>query len=187
VSLFFPAGETTFVIGKSGSGKSTLGQLLARFYQPTSGQILLDSLSLHEIDVKWLRDNVMLVEQHSVLFNETIQQNITLGKLGSTVSLEDVENAIKFAMLDTIVRDLPDGLNTELGMKGDSLSGGQKQRMALARAKIRDTPVLILDESTSALDYITRGIKPYEIGAKERLRLSSHTISPRSRRTSFST
>jgi ATP-binding cassette subfamily B (MDR/TAP) protein 1 len=158
VSLFFPAGETTFVIGKSGSGKSTLGQLLARFYQPTSGQILLDSLSLHEIDVKWLRDNVMLVEQHSVLFNETIQQNITLGKLGSTVSLEDVENAIKFAMLDTIVRDLPDGLNTELGMKGDSLSGGQKQRMALARAKIRDTPVLILDESTSALDYITRGI-----------------------------
>jgi ATP-binding cassette subfamily B (MDR/TAP) protein 1 len=157
ISLFFPAGETTFVIGKSGSGKSTLGQLLVRFYQPTSGQVLLDGIPLDEIDVKWLRDNVTLVEQHSVLFNETIQRNIALGRPDQSISLKEIEDAITFAMLDPIVRDLPDGVNTELGMKGSALSGGQKQRLALARAKVRDTPVLILDESTSALDYITRG------------------------------
>jgi ATP-binding cassette subfamily B (MDR/TAP) protein 1 len=158
VSLFFPAGETTFVIGKSGSGKSTLGQLLVRFYQPTSGQILLDGLPIEEIDIKWLRDNVTLVEQHSVLFNDTIQQNIALSKPDSIVSLKEIEDAIKFAMLDPIIDDLPNGMATKLGMKGSSLSGGQKQRMALARAKVRDTPVLILDGSTNALDYITRGI-----------------------------
>ncbi|KAH4274315.1 hypothetical protein HBI04_004950 [Parastagonospora nodorum] len=157
ISLFFPAGETTFVIGKSGSGKSTLGQLLVRFYQPTSGSILLDSLPLDELDVKWLRNNITLVEQHSVLFNDTIDHNVALGRPGDTIALHEIEEAIRFAMLDPIVQDLPDGLKTELGMKGSALSGGQKQRMALARAKVRDTPVLILDESTSALDYITRG------------------------------
>jgi ATP-binding cassette subfamily B (MDR/TAP) protein 1 len=158
VSLFFPAGETTFVVGKSGSGKSTLGQLLVRFYQPTSGQIFLDSVALDEINIKWLRDHTTLVEQHSVLFDSTIQQNIVLGKPVGTVSLQEVTNAVKFAMLEPIVQDLPEGLNTELGMKGNALSGGQKQRMALARAKVRDTPILILDESTSALDYTTRAI-----------------------------
>jgi ATP-binding cassette subfamily B (MDR/TAP) protein 1 len=156
ISLFFPAGETTFVIGKSGSGKSTLGQLLVRFYQPSSGQVLLDGLSLDEIDVEWLRQNVTLVEQYSVLFNDSIERNIALGRPDDTVSIQGIEDAIKFAMLDPIVQELPDGLKTELGMKGSALSGGQKQRVALARAKIRDTPVLILDESTSALDYITR-------------------------------
>ncbi|KAF1913806.1 P-loop containing nucleoside triphosphate hydrolase protein [Ampelomyces quisqualis] len=157
ISLFFPAGETTFVLGKSGSGKSTLGQLLARFYQPISGQILLDNVVLEKINVQWLRQNVTLVEQHSVLFNDNIRENIALGRPGGAVSLEDIESAIKFALLDPIIESLPDGIHTELGIKGSSLSGGQKQRMALARAKIRDTPVLILDESTSALDYITRG------------------------------
>ncbi|KAH7078401.1 P-loop containing nucleoside triphosphate hydrolase protein [Paraphoma chrysanthemicola] len=156
VSLFFPAGETTFVIGKSGSGKSTLGQLLVRFYQPSLGQILLDNLALNDIDVQWLRQNVTLVEQHSVLFNETVRGNIALGKPGEAISLQDFRDAIQFAMLDTILQDLPDGLETELGNKGSSLSGGQRQRLALARARVRDTPVLILDESTSALDYVTR-------------------------------
>ncbi|KAF2823407.1 multidrug resistance protein-like protein 2 [Ophiobolus disseminans] len=156
VSLFFPAGETTIVIGKSGSGKSTLGQLLVRFYQPTSGQLFLDGNALEEIDVHWLRNNVTLVEQHSVLFDSTIRHNIAPGNLADAVTLEDIEDAVKFAMLDSIIQALPDGLDTQLGMNGSSLSGGQKQRMALARAKVRDTPVLILDESTSALDYITR-------------------------------
>jgi ATP-binding cassette subfamily B (MDR/TAP) protein 1 len=156
VSLFFPAGKTTFVLGKSGSGKSTLGQLLVRFYQPVSGRILLDKLHLDEIDVHWLRRNVTLVEQHSTLFNDNIRQNLALGRPNEAIGLDEVKNAIEFAMLDSIIQDLPDGLNTELGIKGSALSGGQKQRMALARAKIRDSPVLILDESTSALDYITR-------------------------------
>jgi ATP-binding cassette subfamily B (MDR/TAP) protein 1 len=156
VSLFFPAGETTFVIGRSGSGKSTLGQLLVRFYQPLSGRVFLDGNALNDLDVKWLRQNVMLVEQHSVLFEDTIRHNISLGRHSDNVSLQEISEALKFAMLDPIIRDLPDGLDTDLGIKGGSLSGGQKQRMALARAKVRDTPVLILDESTSALDYVTR-------------------------------
>jgi ATP-binding cassette subfamily B (MDR/TAP) protein 1 len=150
------AGETTFVIGKSGSGKSTLGQLLARFYQPSSGQILLDDVPIEHLDVKWLRRNVTLVEQHSVLFNDTIRHNLALGQLGATVDMQDIRNAIKFAMLQPVVEGLPDGLDTDLGIKGGSLSGGQRQRMAIARARIRNSPVLILDESTSSLDYVTR-------------------------------
>lgn len=156
--MFFPASETTFVVGKSGSGKSTLGQLLVRFYQPSSGQILLDHVALDELDVHWLRKHVTLVEQHSVLFDDTIHNNVTLGDQSGTVSMEDVKNAISFAMLEPVVEDLPAGLDTQLGAKGSSLSGGQKQRMALARAQIRNTPVLILDESTSALDYVTRAM-----------------------------
>ncbi|KAF2625903.1 multidrug resistance protein-like protein 2 [Macroventuria anomochaeta] len=158
VTLLFPAGETTYVIGKSGSGKSTLGQLLVRFYQPSSGQILLDHVPLNELDVHWLRQNVTLVEQHSVLFDDTIHNNITLGDQSRTVTMDDVKNAVSFAMLDPIVKGHPAGFETNLGANGSSLSGGQKQRMALARVRIRDTPVLILDESTSALDYVTRAM-----------------------------
>ncbi|EUC43512.1 hypothetical protein COCMIDRAFT_7071 [Bipolaris oryzae ATCC 44560] len=156
VSLFMPAGETTFVIGKSGSGKSTLGQLLVRFYHPSSGRILLDGVPLEDLDVRWLRKNITLVEQHSVLFNDTIHDNIALGKTGEILHMQDVLDAIRFAKMDLVVKGLPDGLNTELGLKGDSISGGQRQRLALARAKIRDSPVLILDESTNGLDYATR-------------------------------
>lgn len=155
-SLFIPAGETTFVIGKSGAGKSTLGQLLVRFYQPSSGQIFLDKVPVEELDVQWLRQNVTLVEQQSVLFNDTIRHNLVLGKIGDTLDMREIHDAVKFAMLGPVMKGLPSGLDTNLGMKGDSLSGGQKQRVALARAKIRNSPVLILDESTSHLDYITR-------------------------------
>lgn len=155
-SLLIRAGETTFVVGKSGSGKSTLGQLLVRFYRPSSGQIFLDDVPLEDLDVKWLRRNVTLVEQHSGLFNDTIRYNLALGQLGDTVDMQDIRNAVKFAMLESVMEGLPNGLDTELGMKGGSLSGGQRQRMALARARIRNSPVLILDESTSSLDYVTR-------------------------------
>jgi len=154
--VFFPAGETTFVIGKSGSGKSTLGQLLVRFYQPCSGQIFLDGVKLDDLDIHWLREHVTLVEQHGVLFNDSIRQNIALGKGDEMVSMQDIQEAARFAMLDSIIKNLPEGLDTPLGMKGSNLSGGQKQRLALARARVRDAPVLILDESTSALDYATR-------------------------------
>ncbi|EMD90823.1 putative ABC transporter [Bipolaris maydis C5] len=156
VSLFIPAGETTFVIGKSGSGKSTLGQLLVRFYHPSSGRILLDGVPLENLDVQWLRKNITLVEQHSVLFNDTIYDNIALGKTGETLHMQDILDAIRFAKMDLVVKGLPDQLNTQLGLKGDAMSGGQRQRLALARAKVRDSPVLILDESTSGLDYATR-------------------------------
>lgn len=119
---------------------------------------MLDGVALNELDVHWLRQNVTLVEQHSVLFDDTIRNNVTLGDQTGTLTVEDVKNAISFAMLEQVVLGLPEGLETRLGAKGSSLSGGQKQRLALARARIRDTPVLILDESTSALDYVTRAV-----------------------------
>ena len=133
-----------------------MGQLLVRFYQPSFGRISLDGVPIEEIDVQWLRQNVTLVEQHAVLFNDTIRSNLALGKPGYALDMQDISDAVKFAMLEPVIEGLPDGLYTDLGMKGESLSGGQKQRLALARARIRDSPVLILDESMSALDYITR-------------------------------
>jgi ATP-binding cassette subfamily B (MDR/TAP) protein 1 len=127
-----------------------------RFYQPFSGQIFLDDIPLNDLDVHWIRNNITLVEQYSVLFNGTIHNNLALGKHDRAVNARETSDAIDFALLRQVVQDLPDGLETHLGLKGGSLSGGQRQRMALARARIRDTPILILDESTSALDYITR-------------------------------
>ncbi|KAH7126990.1 P-loop containing nucleoside triphosphate hydrolase protein [Dendryphion nanum] len=156
VSLSFPAGKTVFVVGRSGSGKSTVGQLLVRFYEASAGQISIDDVIMGDLNTKWLRENVTLVEQHSVLFNETIRQNIALAKGGQEVNDDLIKGAINFAVLENMIKDLPQGLNTKAGAKGNSLSGGQKQRVAISRAWLRDTPVLILDESTSALDYITR-------------------------------
>ncbi|KAF2275038.1 P-loop containing nucleoside triphosphate hydrolase protein [Westerdykella ornata] len=154
--LFFPAGKTIFVVGRSGSGKSTLGQLLVRFYRPTSGRIFLDGYSISTLDPRWLRQNVMLVEQHSVLFRDSLRKNIALGKPNDDVSDKEIDEAVRFALLEQMLREVPDGLDTLVGTKGNTMSGGQKQRVALARARLRDAPVLVLDESTSALDYITR-------------------------------
>ncbi|GME26583.1 putative ABC transporter protein [Neofusicoccum parvum] len=156
-SLFFAAGETTFVIGKSGSGKSTIGQALSRFYPIKSGTITLDGNSLESLDINWLRRNITLVEQSSTLFEGTIFRNISYGHPDfDSVALDDVKAAAEFALLTETINNMPDTWDTEVGAKGASMSGGQRQRVALARARLRDTPVLILDESTSALDYINR-------------------------------
>lgn len=156
-SFFFPAGETTFVIGKSGSGKSTLGNLLLQFYPPASGEITIDGESLQVLDSNWLRNNITLVQQSSVLFNETIFTNIAFGRRDhELVRREEVKRCMEAAVLRDTVLSMPKGLDTLVGVGGSAMSGGQKQRVAIARARLRDTPILILDEATSALDHISR-------------------------------
>lgn len=156
-SFFLPAGETTFVVGKSGSGKSTLGNLLMRYYGTISGDVLVDGKSIYSVDIKWLRNNVTLVQQESVLFNETIFKNIAFARRDhDQVRREEVKRTINTANLQQTINELPNGLDTFVGVGGSALSGGQKQRVAIARARLRDTPILILDESTSALDHLSR-------------------------------
>ena len=158
-SFFFSAGETTFIVGRSGSGKSTIGNLLLRFYKPRSGDILIDGNPIQTLDIKWLRNNITLVQQQSVLFNETLFKNIAFGHRDhSRLSKEAVKASIQTAYLQHTVNELPHGLDTLVGSGGSALSGGQKQRVALARARLRDTPILVIDEGTSALDHISRKI-----------------------------
>ncbi|KAL2827417.1 P-loop containing nucleoside triphosphate hydrolase protein [Aspergillus cavernicola] len=156
-SFSFPAGETTFVIGKSGSGKSTLGQVLTRFYLPTSGEVFIDGNPIETLGINWIRNNVTYVEQRSILFNESIFKNIAFGGNNhEDIRKEDVEESIALAMLVSTIEKLPKGIDTFVGEGGNALSGGQKQRVAIARARLRDSPILILDEPTSALDVANR-------------------------------
>ena len=157
VTFHFPAERTTFVVGESGSGKSTLGDLLLGFYSPVSGNILIDGHPTQTLDVNWIRDNITLVQQRAVLFNETVFRNIAFGcKDHSKVRKEEVKKAIETALLHYTVSNLPQGLDTVVGDCGNAISGGQQQRVAIARARLRDTPILILDEATSALDQTSK-------------------------------
>ncbi|KUJ18851.1 P-loop containing nucleoside triphosphate hydrolase protein [Mollisia scopiformis] len=154
-NFFFPASETTFIVGSSGSGKSTLGSLLMKYYEPSRGEILLDGNPLHILDPDWLRQNVSLVQQKSVLFNETILQNIAFGReLAPTT--DDIVEACQAADLEDTLKALPLGLETVAMSGGQALSGGQQQRIVIARARLRNSPILILDEATSALDQTSR-------------------------------
>ncbi|OJJ44536.1 hypothetical protein ASPZODRAFT_134616 [Penicilliopsis zonata CBS 506.65] len=156
-SFFFPAGDTIFVVGKSGSGKSTLSNLLTRFYSPSTGEILIDGRSIQTLDINWIRNNITLVEQKSVLFNESILTNIAFGSRNhESITKDDVQECIDLAMLESVLDTLPKGLDTCVGEGGSFLSGGQRQRVAIARARLRNTPILILDEPTSALDATNR-------------------------------
>ena len=153
-SFFFPAGETTYVVGKSGSGKSTLGYLLMRFYEPKSGDLLLDGNHIQSLDVNWLRSNITLIQQHSILFNETIFNNIAFGRQShGRLRKDDLRSSIQTAQLRDTIDALPQGLDTVVGINGAGMSGGQSQRIDIARARLRDTPILIIDEATSALDH----------------------------------
>ena len=156
-SFYFPAGQLTFVVGRSGSGKSTLANLLMRFYEPSTGHISLDGHSIAILNLDWLRQNVTLIQQSSILFNDTFLKNVALGARDpDSVSADDVQDACNMALLQSTIAGMPDGLDTPIGPSGYALSGGQRQRLALARAKLRDPPVLILDEVTSGLDPISR-------------------------------
>ncbi|MEQ9546603.1 MAG: lipid A export permease/ATP-binding protein MsbA [Marinobacter sp.] len=151
ISLDIPAGQSVALVGRSGSGKSTLVSLLPRFYEYTGGDIRIDGHSLKEFSLQALRAQIALVTQNVVLFNDTIAANIGYGALRHCSREEIREAAAKAHALEFIDR-MPEGLDTMIGDNGVMLSGGQRQRLAIARALLKDAPVLILDEATSALD-----------------------------------
>lgn len=150
VNLSIRAGEMVALVGSSGSGKSTLVSLLPRFYQPTSGQILLDGAPLESYTLASLRAQIGIVSQDVVLFDDTVANNIAFGRPGA--SAMELEQAARLAYAHDFISRLPEGYQTTIGERGVKLSGGERQRVAIARAILRDPPLLILDEATSALD-----------------------------------
>lgn len=150
IDLVVPAGHVVALVGPSGAGKSTLVDLLGRFYDVTGGRITVDGTDIREVTVRSLRDLLGIVSQETVLFHDTIQANIAYGRPGATH--QEVEQAARAANAHEFIAVLPDGYDTVVGERGTRLSGGQRQRIAIARALLRDPPILVLDEATSALD-----------------------------------
>jgi ATP-binding cassette, subfamily B, bacterial MsbA len=150
VSLNVPAGRNIAIVGRSGSGKSTLVGLVARFYDATAGSVLVDGIDVRECNLRDLRRNVALVSQDVLLFNDSIRNNIAFGF--DSPDPKAVEAAARAAYVDEFAQELPQGLDTPVGDRGALLSGGQRQRIAIARALLKDAPILILDEAMSALD-----------------------------------
>ena len=149
-------GETTAFVGPSGAGKSSLISLICRFYDPSSGRLLIDGVPLPELDLAWWRNQIAVVSQEVYLFNASVAENITYGKLDAT--REELVEAARKAHAMEFIEELPKGFETILGDQGIRLSGGQRQRLALARAFIRDPQILILDEATNSLDLISEGV-----------------------------
>nr|ASM90220.1 multidrug resistance 9 [Sesuvium portulacastrum] len=149
--LFIPSRKTVALVGESGSGKSTVISMIERFYQPDKGEVFLDGVELHKLKLSWLRQQMGLVSQEPILFNETIRTNIAYGKQGEATENEIID-AAKSANAHNFISALPHGYDTSVGERGVQLSGGQKQRIAIARAILKNPKILLLDEATSALD-----------------------------------
>ncbi|ARN70675.1 antibiotic ABC transporter ATP-binding protein [Nonlabens tegetincola] len=149
-SLDIPKGSTVALVGQSGSGKSTIANLLTRFYDIENGTISIDEHNIKDVSLKSLRDQMALVTQDSILFNDTVAANVALSD--KNASEESIIEALKIANAWEFVKDLPKGIHTNIGDSGGKLSGGQKQRLSIARAVLKNAPILILDEATSALD-----------------------------------
>ena len=152
ITLHLEHGEHVAIVGASGGGKSTLVQALIGLYPPTSGTIAFDGVPIEEIGMDVVREHVVTVLQHPVIFNDTLRANLTLGRPASDAALRD---ALSMAQLDDTLREFPQGLDTVLGRFGTRLSGGQRQRVAIARMVLAEPKVVILDEATSALDHET--------------------------------
>ncbi|KDP36504.1 hypothetical protein JCGZ_09330 [Jatropha curcas] len=148
--LDIPSGKIVALVGGSGSGKSTVISLIERFYEPLSGQILLDGNDIKHLDLKWLRQQIGLVNQEPALFATSIRENILYGKDNAT--LDEITNAAKLSEAISFINNLPDRFETQVGERGIQLSGGQKQRIAISRAIVKNPSILLLDEATSALD-----------------------------------
>jgi subfamily B ATP-binding cassette protein MsbA len=149
-TLEIPKGKTVALVGQSGSGKSTIANLLTRFYDVQSGSIKIDNIDIKDFNLQNLRSLMGLVTQDSILFNDTISNNMKLGKTDATE--EEIIEALKVANAYEFVQELPEGIHTNVGDSGNKLSGGQKQRLSIARAVLKNPPIMILDEATSALD-----------------------------------
>ncbi|PIN13831.1 Multidrug/pheromone exporter, ABC superfamily [Handroanthus impetiginosus] len=165
-------GKTNALVGESGSGKSTIISLLQRFYDPNSGHIYLDGIEITKLNLTWLRQQMGLVSQEPILFNETIRENISYGAQRK-VTEEELIKAAKDAYAHDFISGLPEGYNTYVGEKGIQLSGGQKQRIAIARVILKDPKIVLLDEATSALDAESEGLV---MRALERVRMNRTTV-----------
>ncbi len=166
VSFEVPAGKTIAIVGPSGAGKSTISRLIFRFYDVTSGRILIDGQDIRDVTQRSLRAAIGMVPQDTVLFNDTIRYNIRYGRWEASDG--EVEEAARLAQIDDFIRMSPHGYETEVGERGLKLSGGEKQRVAIARTILKAPPILLLDEATSALDSHT------EKDIQDALELVSH-------------
>jgi subfamily B ATP-binding cassette protein MsbA len=150
VSCTIRKGEVVAIVGPSGAGKSTLVDLIPRFYDPTSGAILIDGVDLRAVELKSLRDKIGIVTQETILFNDTVRNNIAYGL--DNCPPEEIERAARAANAHAFIADMPLGYDSVIGERGVKISGGERQRLSLARAILKNPPILILDEATSALD-----------------------------------